>query len=593
MFCKFCGREIPEKLTSASFCPFCGRTLTEVEHPTLEIISAGEQQSQTDFIAVAANEKSARMKQTLAILGASLLFVGVFLPIVSLPIIGSLNYFHNGQGDGTIILVLAVVSVILAATRRFRGLLVTGLCSVGLLLFTLANFMIRMSELRGQMQEQLAGNPFRGLADLAMNSIQLQWGWAVLMLGGVLIVAAAAVHGPASVVPQQVRSAGSTAKWIGATIAIFLALVWLASLFNTQQSEEKNSTVENTISAPSTTATSQTPEAENVPPGYPYFSDGTHIVGQDVSPGIYRTRAGSPGCYYARLAGFSGDLGDIISNENTEAPVVVAISSTDKGFVSRGCGVWTEDLSAITSSGTTFGDGIYIVGTDIQPGTYRNNSQQSCYYARLRGFGGVLGDIISNENTNSPAVVTIFQTDKGFKSSQCGIWTLLSGAQSSPQNENSSFPSYQSPNPATEVSQPRGSSETPAGESQNSFSSYTAQLRSAVVSRRYQPIGNTWLVAADADGNKLLIQQATCNSVPDGHCQKLFIAFNDRFLGTDTLMPSWAIHNIAQEGVGSFSALYEDISDPNRKPPPVKVVYTWNGQTLTAAGTPPTRKGIP
>ena len=46
-----------------------------------------------------------------------------------MPIVGSLNYFHNGQGDGTIVLVLAVISMILAITRRFRGLSVTGLCS--------------------------------------------------------------------------------------------------------------------------------------------------------------------------------------------------------------------------------------------------------------------------------------------------------------------------------------------------------------------------------------------------------------------------------------------------------------------------------
>ncbi|MGB8989707.1 MAG: hypothetical protein WCC37_24130, partial [Candidatus Sulfotelmatobacter sp.] len=102
MFCKFCGREIPEKLTSAGFCPFCGKTLTEADRPTLEIPRTDEQPSQAEFLAGAANEKSSRTKQILAILGALLLFVGVFLPIVSMPIVGSLNYFHNGQGDGTI-----------------------------------------------------------------------------------------------------------------------------------------------------------------------------------------------------------------------------------------------------------------------------------------------------------------------------------------------------------------------------------------------------------------------------------------------------------------------------------------------------------
>jgi hypothetical protein len=77
-------------------------------------------------------------------------------------------------------------------------------------------------------------------------------------------------------------------------------------------------------------------------PGYPSFSDGTHIVGQDVSPGTYRTLVGSPGCYYARLAGFSGTVGDIIANASTDGPAVVTISPTDKGFTSQRCGTWTR-----------------------------------------------------------------------------------------------------------------------------------------------------------------------------------------------------------------------------------------------------------
>jgi hypothetical protein len=592
MFCKFCGREIPEKLTSVGFCPFCGKTLTEADRPALEISRTDEQPSQAELVAGAANEKSSRTKQILAILGALLLFVGVFLPIMSMPIVGSLNYFHNGQGDGTIVLILAVISIILAITRRFRGLWVTGLCSVGLLLFALVNFLIRMAQLRDQMQTDLADNPFKGLADVAINSVQLQWGWAVLMLGGVLIVVAAALPGPTPAIPQQLSGARTTAKWIGASIAAFILLLGVASLLNTNQPVENNPTVQRTAPTPSGTVTSQRPQAENIPPGYPYFSDGTHVVGQDVSAGTYRTRSGSPGCYYSRLSGFSGTLGDIISNENTDAPAVVTISPNDKGFASRGCGIWTQDLSAITSSRTTFGDGIYIIGADIQPGTYRNDGQQGCYYERLSGFGGILGETIANENTDSPAVVTISATDTGFKSARCGIWSLISGAQPSSDREITSSESEQSLNSGA-LPSPNSTSETQSGQLQNSLSTDATQLRSMAVSRGYQPIGNTWLVVADSEGNKILIQQAACKNVADGQCQKLFIAFNDRFLGTDTFQPSWAVHDVAQERVGSFSAVYENHSDPSRKSPPVKVIYTWDGQKLTASGTPPTRASSP
>ena len=140
---------------------------------------------------------------------------------------------------------------------------------------------------------------------------------------------------------------------------------------------------------------------------------------------------------------------------------------------------------------------------------------------------------------------------------------------------------------------PNSTSETPGDQSENSGSPYEAQLRSMVVSRGYQPTGKTWLITADPEGNKLLVQQALCSNMPDRHCQKLFIAFNDRFLGTDTFLPSWEVHDVAQEGVGRFSAIYNDLSDPYRAVLPVKVTYTWDGRKLTASGTPPTRPSAP
>src|SRR6266487_1920953 len=70
-----------------------------------------------------------------------------------------------------------------------------------------------------------------------------------------------------------------------------------------------------------------------------------------------------------------------------------------------------------------FGDGTFVVGKDIKPGTYKSGGQQGCYYARLSGFGGTVDDIISNANTDTAAIVTISASDKGFQSDSCGTWT--------------------------------------------------------------------------------------------------------------------------------------------------------------------------
>ncbi len=137
-------------------------------------------------------------KQILGLVGSVILFIGVFTPIVSVPIVGNLNYFQNGRGDRVIVLVLALISLVLVLIKWYRWLWLTGPLSLGVMLYTFINFQVRMAEATAKMEQELANNPFRGIADIAMQSVQIQWGWAVLVVGAALLIAAAAVREPAS-----------------------------------------------------------------------------------------------------------------------------------------------------------------------------------------------------------------------------------------------------------------------------------------------------------------------------------------------------------------------------------------------------------
>jgi hypothetical protein len=219
-------------------------------------------------------------------------------------------------------------------------------------------------------------------------------------------------------VPKPAPKKGHAIRNIGIGCGGFLLLliiVGIATQGGTQNTSSNSN--QSQIASPSTTA-SPTSRFAN-------FGNGTHQVGSDIQPGTYRTRSGADGCYFARLKGFGGGLDDLIANENTNDPAVVTIAATDKGFQSTRCARWTQDLSAITTSQTSFGNGDYIVGTDIAPGRYRSSGREGCYYARLRGFGHTLDDLITNENTNDAAVVTIAATDKGFESARCATWTKI------------------------------------------------------------------------------------------------------------------------------------------------------------------------
>lgn len=77
-----------------------------------------------------------------------------------------------------------------------------------------------------------------------------------------------------------------------------------------------------------------------------------------------------------------------------------------------------------TPAARTFDDGDWVVGSDIQPGTYRlREAPFLCYWERLKGFSGSLDDIIANGNTSSYAVVSVGKSDAGFSSTGCGTWS--------------------------------------------------------------------------------------------------------------------------------------------------------------------------
>jgi hypothetical protein len=63
------------------------------------------------------------------------------------------------------------------------------------------------------------------------------------------------------------------------------------------------------------------------------------------------------------------------------------------------------------------------VNIDVQPGTYRAiNTSTGCYWERLSGFGGTFDELIANNFTSAPEVVTISPTDVGFSAEGCGLW---------------------------------------------------------------------------------------------------------------------------------------------------------------------------
>lgn len=175
--------------------------------------------------------------------------------------------------------------------------------------------------------------------------------------------------------------------------------------------------VVDTSSAPATPEPAAAPELQGL-------GSGTYLVGSEVQPGRLRTRESSPGCYWARLAGASGELDDIQANGSGSGPLIVDISADDYAFQTQRCAPWTTDMTPMRADPTAnFGDGMYLVDDEVAPGTWRASQAEGCYWARLDDFSGTIDGVIANNNGDG--LVTISSEDTGFSSTRCGEWTKI------------------------------------------------------------------------------------------------------------------------------------------------------------------------
>jgi hypothetical protein len=76
---------------------------------------------------------------------------------------------------------------------------------------------------------------------------------------------------------------------------------------------------------------------------------------------------------------------------------------------------------------TVPGDGTYVVGRDIQPGTYSTSGGLFCYWERLSGLSGEFDDVIADDFAEGQGYVTIEPTDVAFETSDCPEWTVATG----------------------------------------------------------------------------------------------------------------------------------------------------------------------
>ena len=152
------------------------------------------------------------------------------------------------------------------------------------------------------------------------------------------------------------------------------------------------------------------------------IGDGAWLVGSEVAPGRYRAARDADGCRWELAERARASILPPGSRQPLRyggGLTIVDIKPDDFSFSTGGCG-WTTDLTPRVEPGQPFGDGTWLVGTEIAPGRYLASMADSCFWYRweyrFAGFGGY-------REAGRLTIVDIAPDDVGFTSIGCGVWS--------------------------------------------------------------------------------------------------------------------------------------------------------------------------
>jgi hypothetical protein len=150
------------------------------------------------------------------------------------------------------------------------------------------------------------------------------------------------------------------------------------------------------------------------------FPPGVQDVGPTGMPPAVYVAAGDL-CTWERR----DEAGQVLATDTGSGQTLVELRETDATFVSsEGCGWWSA-LNQGTPQLDEIDQGTFAVGQQLAPGRWRSDGSDLCYWERLSGLTGTLGEVLASGTTTGPVEVEVLATDVGFGSLGCGTWRRL------------------------------------------------------------------------------------------------------------------------------------------------------------------------
>lgn len=132
--------------------------------------------------------------------GVFAVLVAQFSPVVRVPDIALLGIRDVAPSESLLFFLMAAFGIVATLLRSEKLILTTGISVLALLGLSFLSFQMKLSDLRSGGASGFRDSPFSSLesmhnstlrlSDLAVQSVQLPWGWMAIVIGGLLLIQA-------------------------------------------------------------------------------------------------------------------------------------------------------------------------------------------------------------------------------------------------------------------------------------------------------------------------------------------------------------------------------------------------------------------
>jgi uncharacterized membrane protein len=138
-------------------------------------------------------------KQIIGLIGIVLIIMGLFIPLVKVPLIGGISFFENDKMESILVMGLCAISLVLILSKRKMLLWFSNIATFTVTLSSAVQTTRRLMSAKSTAEKILGEKLTNKLADkltgVAMEHVHIYWGLVFLILGVILIFVCAILLG--------------------------------------------------------------------------------------------------------------------------------------------------------------------------------------------------------------------------------------------------------------------------------------------------------------------------------------------------------------------------------------------------------------